>query len=274
MMIINPYAFGSGASVWTPADLTVPPSIWLNDTSPITLDGSLNLAQWDDISGNALHFISVGGPTINASGLDGKRTISFGGSACIANTGAAAKALTNGVAAVWSMKLFKNTYAGGASLRHAVYVSTNTTNTVRYSYASDTTTGTRRPAARMRRDDSDGVATLNASAALDTNWHGHLCIMDYANRDCTIKLDGTQDAQNLTFTSAGAATDATNSFDGIAFAGTTSAPSAHLEMAEIILGVGPLPSGAEIEKLEGYLHHKWGLESLLPALHTYKAAPP
>lgn len=258
--------------LWTPADLTVPPSIWLNDTSNISVTGS-DLVQWDDISGNAIHFAAVGGPDVIASGLDGKRTILFDGSNGIANTGATAKALTNGIAAAWVMMLFKNSYAGAASLRHAAYISTNATNTVRFSYASDTTTATRRPAARMRRADGDAAAVLNASAAIDTNWHGHLCLMDYANRDCTINIDGTQDAQNLTFTSAGATTSATNSLDGIAFAGTTTSPSAHIEVAEIILGL-TLPSGAEIEMLEGYLFHKWGLEALLPALHTYKSAPP
>jgi hypothetical protein len=33
-------------------------------------------------------------------------------------------------------------------------------------------------------------------------------------------------------------------------------------------------SDADVEKLEGYLAHKWGLEANLPAGHTYKAAAP
>ena len=34
------------------------------------------------------------------------------------------------------------------------------------------------------------------------------------------------------------------------------------------------PSAANIEKLEGYLAHKWGLEGNLPGGHTYKSSAP
>jgi hypothetical protein len=33
-------------------------------------------------------------------------------------------------------------------------------------------------------------------------------------------------------------------------------------------------ASTDVEKVEGYLAHKWGTESLLPSGHTYKSAPP
>lgn len=41
-----------------------------------------------------------------------------------------------------------------------------------------------------------------------------------------------------------------------------------------VITIGDEITATEIDKLFGCLHHKWGLEALLPALHPYKAAPP
>jgi hypothetical protein len=43
------------------------------------------------------------------------------------------------------------------------------------------------------------------------------------------------------------------------------------DIAEIVLTVN---DDTDNEKIEGYLAHKWGLESLLPSTHTYKNAAP
>jgi HD-like signal output (HDOD) protein len=44
-------------------------------------------------------------------------------------------------------------------------------------------------------------------------------------------------------------------------------------MAEILALEEEL-SLADIEKIEGYLMHKWGLEANLPSGHPYKSAAP
>jgi len=44
-------------------------------------------------------------------------------------------------------------------------------------------------------------------------------------------------------------------------------------MAEVVICDAVL-SSTNREKLEGYLAHKWGLESNLPSTHPYKSSAP
>ena len=68
--------------------------------------------------------------------------------------------------------------------------------------------------------------------------------------------------------------------DGVLYIGnnTSQNSSIHGQLAEIIIidhSLGSLiPQDSVRERLEGYLAHKWGIESSLPADHTYKSSPP
>ena len=57
---------------------------------------------------------------------------------------------------------------------------------------------------------------------------------------------------------------------GLKWAGTTSVPTFTGEMHEIVV----VPSRDDRDKIEGYLAHKWDLESKLPNDHAYKDAAP
>lgn len=264
--------FGAAAApAWTPADLAVPPSIWFNDTSPVT--GAVTCSQWNDISGNGYHITQAGGgqqPTINATGLDGKRTLSTNTDDLMINS--AAGALTQNQGAAWAMFVNSCTDAS-AALRHLFFISTNSSINARFNVCSSTTSGQRRYALRVRRLDGDAIQTLNASAAVDTAPHVWLFAMDWANGDGTIYLDGATDAQNLALTTSGN-TSNTAAVSPLIVWSAGSGVSSLADTAEIIFGVGTLPSAGEIEKLFGYMHHKWGLESLLPGGHPYKTTPP
>lgn len=262
---------GNSGPLWTPASLTVPPSIWLNDTSSVT--GTTNASQWNDISGNGYHVVQAGAgnqPTINATGLDGKRTLSTDTDDLMQNT--ASGALTQSQGAAWAMVVNKCTDAA-AALRHLVFVSTNTSGNARFNVCSSTTSGQRRYALRVRRLDGDAVATLNASAAVDTNPHVLLFAMDWSAGDATIYLDGAQDAQNLALTTSGNTSNTAASAAFILYS-AGSGTSSLADGGEVLFGVGALPNSTEIEKLFGWAHHKWGLESLLPGGHPYKTTPP
>src|SRR6185437_5655729 len=81
----GPAFFGSsgGRTLWTPADLAGPPSIWCNDTSTVTEGNPGHAKIWSDISGNGLNIGQTGNvdsqPLIVASGLDGKPILRFDG---------------------------------------------------------------------------------------------------------------------------------------------------------------------------------------------------
>lgn len=249
--LISSYG-SSGGSVWTPANLTVPPSIWVNETSAIT--GAVQCQQWDDISGNGYHLSqsNVGNrPLINNPGLNGMRSIAGDGSDdVLINASAGVKALTQNQSAAWFM------CAGScgdttAVLRHIWFMSTITSANARFNISMSTTSGARRPALRVRRLDADAVAVLNASTALDTNPHVLLFMMDWANGDGSIWIDGVLDAQNLSLTSSGN-TSNTASASSLGLYASPIGSATDFDGGEFCFGVGALPTSGEITQLFNY----------------------
>lgn len=73
---------GSSASVFTPTDVGTP-AVWFDACKGVTYNGSNQVSQWDDQSGNARHATqstSSKKPTYTASGTNGLPHIDFAGS--------------------------------------------------------------------------------------------------------------------------------------------------------------------------------------------------
>jgi hypothetical protein len=259
--------------LWTPRNLANPPSIWLRDDSPVTFSSGLTLSSITDISTNALVFTA--GVPVNNTGLNSRRTIAFtGSSTVIKNTGAVAKALSNNTGKIWAFIVYKNT-STSAAVRHWVYTSTNTSAAARFNIRDNGTT-IRRTSLAVRRLDADALASLNAAAANDTNFHMELHVMDYTNRTGTIYKDGSSDATNATLTTAGS-TSATDAIEGICFGATSTGGSPVIgEIAEVFMGFGSIPTADERARMFGYAAaaQRWGLQSLLPTSSPYKTTAP
>lgn len=107
-----------------------------------------------------------------------------------------------------------------------------------------------------------GPTALNYHTGLDTNAHLHVLTWDGASSRCC--FDGTAVTGDSGATaSAGNAT--------IGSAGTANWIA--VDMFEVILINGAvLP--ANLDKLDGYLAAKYGLQANLPGAHPYKSAAP
>lgn len=259
--------------LWTPANLASPPSLWFNDDSAVTGAGGSLISQWNDISGNNWHATQAGAPqnpSIVPAAQNGRRITQFSGTTITLVVNSATGVFqnqTNG----WIASVFKkNALNSPATTAISVFATTTPGGTSRLSYFQNNPGAVDKGQLVARRLDADAAATLPTGTTLDTNYHIHIGTMDWANGDGTIYLDGAQDAQNLALTSSGSTSNTASL--GV-FVGNSSATSSNYDLAELIVG-RTLPSGADLQRIEGYLAHRWGLTANLPGGHPYKSIPP
>jgi len=142
---------------------------------------------------------------------------------------------------------------------------------------------------RAARLDTDNVTTAQTSGTGDTaprntNWCVTVIVMDYATNSLSMRANGSIVATN-NFPTGGANTSDTDIDTSVYNAGTAigaaarnggSAMSNGGRIGELVCGAKTSGSYAtgDIEEVEGYLAHKWGLASLLPSTHTYKDSAP
>jgi len=241
----------TGETLWTPSNITT--SLWLDayDSSTI-IHTSDAVSQWLDKSGNSNHATQGTGanqPTLVASGLNGKSVLSFDGTAdhlissnfVLQNAHsiyAVAKSNTNGYRRILNIEKYYYLGNGNGNNDFATFYGSGAWN------SADTNT----PAKSVEAH-SILVAVSDGTNAIP-----------YHN--------GT--AQNSLLSNMGGPAPA-----GITI-GKHSSKSEHYwdgHIAEIII-FNENHSNTEREKVEGYLAHKWGLQSNLPSDHPYKNYAP
>jgi hypothetical protein len=275
-------------TLWTPADLPTPPTIWLNDDSAVTDAGAGACSQWNDISGGNHHFVQTTGanrPLIVGSGLGGRRTIRFDGSSDMLYCFTSALSLYVSQAAMAEFVVYKKIATDAGVSRIVTFIPSGGVGAAQsgYTIACSGTGGgeankTRGIARRVR---ADAVAALTQVTSLGTAWQMAAFRVVFADRDGFLDINGANDQTSLTFTSAGATSEATSSSSCYCVGGSPSATgnnpgtsnAADVEIAERILVRSSL-SQDDIDRMFGYLAWRWGLVGDLPPGHPYKLAPP
>ena len=121
------------------------------------------------------------------------------------------------------------------------------------------------------------LANCNANASeAGTDWALIVGTADWPTATTRTRINGSERARATT-----SVTVAANEVGlaaplqiGARWANPTQAyKNAFQDLAELLF-FGRTLSDAEVEQVEGYLAHKWGLSESLPAGHPYKAAPP
>jgi hypothetical protein len=285
--LLNPFRFGSGA-LWTPANLPTAPTIWLNDDSAVTDAGSGACSQWNDISGGGHHFVqttSANRPLIVSSGLNSRRTIRFDGSNDMLYCYSSALSLYVSQAAMAEFVVYKKTATDGGAAKIVTFIPSGGVGAAQsgYTIACSGTAGGEADKTRgiARRVRADAAVSLTQGTSLGTAWQMAAFRVVFADRDGFLDINGANDQQNLTFTSSGSASEATSAASAYCIGGSPSATgdnpgtasAADIEIAERILVRAALSQG-DIDKVFGYLAHRWGLTADLPALHPYKSTPP
>ena len=254
---------------WTPADLADLVA-WYDAADANTLFDATSggstpsnggaVARWEDKSGNAYHLTQATAglrPSYQTSGINSQGALQF-------NSDALARSVNLGTADV-TVAVVSNQSAG--NYRIVDKRGTGGTGTVQGWHVKPNTAG---DAFIVDEGNGDYYVT-QISASLPTTYV-LLCTSD-ANR--SIYLDGSD---VTTFdSSSGTVTDANNSSVDLCVGANSNGQNTQMmnggDIGEIVIADAVL-STSDREKLEGYLAHKWGLESNLPSTHPFRYSAP
>jgi hypothetical protein len=265
--------------LWTPTQLTS--AVWLDaaDAATITLNGS-NVSQWNDKSGNnrnASQSTASWQPLFVPTGMNGLPTLQTDGGDFL-SIGLRFGLFQNVSGATIAIVI---KYSFGAYVTNALsaFVSTGASpTTTRFGLTPSSTLNSLATAGRRLDTDSFAVAE-SSTTRISASGVGIIEVgnADYANARANHFTNGTQDATNVIFQTAGntdnttaqaASLFAINSFGLIA----NQLPSG-CQISEVLMFNSTL-STTDRQKLEGYLAWKWGTVASLPAGHPYKNSPP
>lgn len=237
------------------APLCFSPALWLDasDADSITIVSD-KVTQWADKSGNARHAVQATAdnqPVVGSETIDGKNTIQFDG---------ASDYLT-----VSSFPTGASAYSMYAVLKIDNDPPTNATRTGFLTFDGDSSLVAHYPYTDSKVY-ADFATTARKTVGIPSPSlaSAHLLNFDSAASLWTCRINGTQIYATTTNTvGISSATNyigkSGNYFDG--------------DFAEILI----FPSVLSIQNrliVEGYLAHKWGLESSLPTGHPYKTNAP
>ena len=249
----------AGASPWTPADITT--ELWLDASDTSTITESLVLvSEWRDKSGSgndASQAVAASQPVYGTRTQNGLNVVDFQNDWMFAPLDYSRTTLPNvSIFAVFkndstsnSAALFGNDNGG---YDRFVLMNFNSAPNIQWGIGTGST-----------------VYPLNPFRTVDTNPHIlRLQVQNGVNNGSQVALDGvatssyteTNNGTMLTSLGIGSIDDTGNySLDGA--------------IAEIMF-IGENVTDDTAKRAEGYLAHKWGLESLLPVGHPYKTSPP
>jgi hypothetical protein len=270
-VIINAHNFTP--AIWTPAQIST--SLWLDASdaatlfdavsggSPVAADGAV--ARWQDKSGNDRH------ATQSASGSRGLRKTSIQNSLDVVRLDG-----TNDFFNL-VLTLFRNkSHAcaffvireSSASSRPLIYASRgDSANFTRSSCYSGT--GAAAQVTGGRRLDTDSFRSTGTAAG-SSGCVSVLGSWDYSGNVVSQMRNGVVVGSTNTWSSgAGTSQDSDSVVTYLGY--DTSLYSPH-DICEVI--IGDSWSTETRQRVEGYAHHRWGIASLLDALHPYKSAAP
>lgn len=256
---------------WTPADTTT--QLWYDfgDSGTVTAVSNA-VSQITDKSGNGRTLaqnITGRRPAYSATGLNGLGIASFDGSDDSLEKTTPSTGLIQNIGAATAFALRK--FDVSPTSNQFMLLIRSGTGTTRLALEGGRTSTL--PGASGRRLDADSNQAIAGSTTITTGWALQAAEFDWANATLNLYINGAMDATTSSFQTAGNTSDTAPS--GILLGAFNSSGMTEFfdgSLAEII--VIPAVDDDLRQRIEGYMLWKWGLESLLPAGHPYKSAPP
>jgi len=263
------FMLSPGVTLWTPSELPGL-ALWIDvgDTSTISLNGS-DISQINDKSGLGRHFsqpIASLQPNLLTAYMNGLPCMDMPNHTMSCSIGGILGA-TNNIGYWASFVMMRSTATTGT--QSLMFIS-------RGGSTSQARNAIRMAGRRLnvdgRRLDSNGAASFTSGRVYTSNEGGFIgAEWEYSGSTVRSWVDGSLVSTNVLHTPG--VTSPTNSAsvriggtgaEGERFAG---------KIAEIICVSSPL-SVENINRINGYLAHKWGRTFLLPAGHPYQLAAP
>jgi hypothetical protein len=273
--MINQMLF-TGSSLWNPSQLTS--AVWFDaaDATTITLNGS-NVSQWNDKSGNnrnATQGTAAAQPLFVPTGMNGLPTLQTDGGDFL-SIGLRFGLFQNvsGATIALVIKYSLGTYVINAL---SAFVSTGASLTMTRFGLTPSAISNSLAVAGRRLDTDSFVAVESSTSRVSASGVGIIEVgnADYANARANHFTNGTQDATNVTFQTAGNTENTTAQAASLfAISSTSNQLLSGCQISEVLMFNSTLTT-TDRQKLEGYLAWKWGTVASLPAGHPYKNSPP
>jgi hypothetical protein len=264
-------------ALWTLADLTAPPAVWYDDSSPIT--GTTACSQWNDVSGNGHHAAqptTAWQPSVVDDALNGKRVLGFDGTQQYLGLFSDAFGITNKVASVWIFAVYKLAPADTSGVERPIFDwCTGSLQGTRAGLFAALSSAKNKPQCGGRRLDTDSSNWVVADSEHAGQWVMALGCIDYSARTASLYIDGNDPVIASGLWTGSGITSSTNS-SNVRIGGNNAGTAVTWmkgQIARVASGIA-LPSSDEIDKIFGEAAATYGLQDNLPADHPYKDAPP
>jgi hypothetical protein len=236
------------SSLWTPEELGTNLALWLDakDSATVQVDGSNGVTEWLDKSNNDLHAVSI---TVSKPTYTNNKIVFDGTNRRLQTP------LTN-IPRPFTFFAIVSSTAGSATRMFMAHISTSNVGKDWLNISSL----------------NKIVATALTSSVSYTNGLSDLTVSSIYGIDNSV-TNRNRIFENGVQTTEGSGTTA-NYWEGATLGGWADGTrSLTGDMSEIILVKTSL-FGGDMQKVEGYLAHKWGLTANLPSGHPYKNSPP
>jgi len=245
-------------SKWSPADTTT--QLWFDasDLSSLTVNGT-DLTQWSDKSGNGYHLTkdqnASSHPQSGTASLRGRNVIEFGAGDSLTNLSWSYPNSNGAIYVAFVTKAYTSDPAQDFLLHHTSFTTNGKRMSLRRSAgnfqwlggnADDSVVSTQSLSGCPEGEDTIGVLKIDDTNSSITKYNqtgSNSVNTNFGNRDLDHISVGSNEQE---------------SFSLVGY------------FAEIIYFTG----ATDVEKVEGYLAHKWGLDAHLPSSHAYKSLAP
>lgn len=263
-----------GTEPWTPNALYAP-KVWMRADAIPAADrvGGL-VSRWADLGpgGNALTAPgSSARPRFVPSAVNGKAVLQFDGIddslARGALTGSSGSSASGTMMVVW-----RATAAAASSSRPVVFLSTGASATTPRLAALTGTLG--KAVVQGRRPDAGALVTVTSGTAFPaTSMKLQAATLDVQAGKLTEFVNGLKVGEASLGSGPASPMVTLPKALRVGSTGTVGQQTFGGEVAEVILVSGSLTQ-CQRQMLEGYLAHRWGFASSLPASHPFRSAPP
>jgi hypothetical protein len=264
--------------LWTPEHLSTPPGVWLAPESDVTLQYGVHV--WDDRSGNGRHFAQAATtrqPAESAAAINGLRAVTFDGVDDYLDAPSSALSIARAVDEVYVAAVYR--LDADSPSDPVIFSATTGTANVSRVYLAAGASSTETISWGGRRLDGDSWSGIGSPLAYLDEWVIVVGILRYATREMELWVNGSLVASATDqFSAAGPSSDTDSTSMRIGAIASTSAISSAWylpgKLPEIVVGGGDALYEGDVDKVTGYLAHKYALQSALPVDHPYKDAPP
>ena len=279
MIYIDAWRHYVSGPIWSPADGTAPYAWYMADDPGNTDDGTF-FSRLEDLSGNGRHATEINNIRILAAAIGSRTGMNCDTGGSMTNPHhiklPSATGMLNGAAGFAAAFVLYRDDAGSVG-QTLFFAETTSRNTARaFLTVEETTDDT--PRFVSRRASGDGASYKESGTTISTAGYAIVAVCyDVAANILRLRVNGNETTQT-SYGSSGSTFEAADSYDGPWLFGTNPASGTAYEafrgnVGEIIL-YNTVVSQTELEKLEGYLAHTWGVGSVLPGGHPYKSTPP